>query len=93
MRTTRETGARTPAAEAALRRARDNFYRLSGDQQACAELFEWCALPIIAPEERPAALAEFRRNIANEQFRMEFLLFAHRSVLALYQEGAFDEVA
>ena len=47
-------------------------------------------LPVVAPHLRAFAEAEFRRNIQDEQFRLEFVLWAYQGALELYAAGALD---
>jgi hypothetical protein len=81
---------RTPRAEAALRRAQNETYRLADEPTACVELFKQRILPAISGATAAGALAEFESSMTNDQFRMEFVLWAYRGALRLYEAGALD---
>jgi hypothetical protein len=84
---------RTPAAEAAIRRAHLRVYELADDPTACMEQFVPLMLACVKPELRAEALVSFREVMHNQQARMEFLLMAYASALRLYDQGAFDNEA
>lgn len=90
MEATTPTPPRTPHAEAALRRANAEAYRLASDPERCISLWERLALPIIPPERRGEAKRAFRANIVDDQFRLAFALFVFRGAVELYAAGCLD---
>jgi hypothetical protein len=87
----RRRNERTPAAEAAIRRAHLRLYKLADDPTACMETFVPPLLALVTPELRAEALLALRDLMHNPQARREFLLMAYRSALRLYEAGALDE--
>jgi len=61
---------RTPRAEAALRRANAEAYRLAADPARCIAMWERLAIPLIAPAIRAEAKQTFREYIVDDQFRL-----------------------
>jgi hypothetical protein len=82
---------RTPAAEAAIRRAHLRVYELLDDPTACMEQFVPTMLACVKPELRAEALVSFREVMHDTQARMDFLIWAYMGALKLYEAGAFDE--
>jgi hypothetical protein len=81
---------RTPAAEAAIKRAHSRVYELADDPTACIEQFVPPMLAVVKPELRAEALLAFRDLMHDPQARLEFLIMAYQSALRLYEAGAFD---
>ncbi|HEV2459020.1 MAG TPA: hypothetical protein VGS80_11725 [Ktedonobacterales bacterium] len=90
-RARRRRSERTPAAEAAIRRAHLRLYELADDPTACMEQFAPPMLALVKLELRAEALLAFRELMHDPQARMEFVLMAYQSTLRLYDQGAFDE--
>jgi hypothetical protein len=82
---------RTPAADAAIKRAHNRVYELADDPTACMEQFVPMMLACVKPELRAEALLSLRELMHDPQARMEFVLMAYQSALRLYDQGAFDE--
>jgi hypothetical protein len=86
----RRRNERTPAAEAAIRRAHTRLYELADDPTACVEQFVPPMLAFVKPAQRAEALLAFRELLHDPQARMEFVIWAYMGTLRLYEAGAFD---
>ena len=82
---------RTPAAEAAIRRAHMRVYELADDPTACVETFVLPMVALVTPELRAEALLACRELMHDPHARLEFVLMVYQSALRLYKAGAFDE--